>query len=425
MELVTLEIKGFRGFKNKQIINFPKDRQPVVFVGVNGAGKTSILDAIRLGLRPFYNSLLNSGIKTGSGTYNINIDKENMAISLDWKYPNESRSQIFQTELKVNRLATPISSASKQPEVVHLISDIKSKVSSFKNQYSLGIMVYYPSDRLVAAPEIDDQPNNQSLDQFSALINAAASSINFKTFFHWFRLTEDIENEKRLTEDPQYTEPKLRAVKKAIFAFLDDFSDLRIQRSPVADMVIKKKGQKLSVNQLSSGEKSLLTMVGDLARRLAIANPGLPNPLNGRAVVLIDEVDLHLHPKWQKGIVARLQDTFPNVQFILSTHSTLVINHLKTESIFLLDNFECYPAKQTKFVTYGADLAKLLAWQGLEGGSIPKKIAAEINTISKLIIENELEKAKKLLTELKQSIDPHHSEIKNIETQLELKELGL
>jgi predicted ATP-binding protein involved in virulence len=425
MELVTLEIKGFRGFKNKQIINFPKDKQPVVFVGVNGAGKTSILDAIRLGLHPFYNGLLNSGVKTGSGVYNINTEKENMAISLDWKYLNESDSQIFQTEVKVNRLGSPTSSASKQPEVVHLISDIKNNVSSFKNQYSLGIMVYYPSDRLVAAPEMDDQASNQSLDQFSALINASVGSIDFKTFFHWFRLTEDIENEKRLTEDSQYTEPKLQAVKNAILAFLDDFSDLRIQRSPFADMVIKKKGQKLSVNQLSSGEKSLLTMVGDLARRLAIANPGLPNPLNGRAVVLIDEVDLHLHPKWQKEIVARLQDTFPNVQFILSTHSTLVINHLKTESIFLLDNFECYPAKQTKFVTYGADLAKLLAWQGLEGGSIPKKIAAEINIISKLILENELEEAKKLLTELKQSIDPHHSEIKNIETQLELKELGL
>jgi predicted ATP-binding protein involved in virulence len=425
MELVTLEIKGFRGFKNKQIINFPKDRQPVVFVGINGAGKTSILDAIRVGLRPFYGNLLNYDKEFEVDSYNIHTNKEDMAISLDWKYPNESDSTIYQTKVIANRTITPKTSFVEHIQTIDLVSDIKSKVSSFKNQYSLGIMVYYPSDRLVAAPEMDDQTSNQSLDQFSALINASVGSIDFKTFFHWFRLTEDIENEKRLTEDPQYTEPKLRAVKKAILAFLDDFSDLRIQRSPVADMVIKKKGQKLSVNQLSSGEKSLLTMVGDLARRLAIANPGLPNPLNGRAVVLIDEVDLHLHPKWQKGIVARLQKTFPNVQFILSTHSTLVINHLKTESIFLLDNFECYPAKQTKFVTYGADLAKVLAWQGLEGGSIPKKIAAEINTISKLILENKLEEAKKLLTELKQSIDPHHSEIKNIETQLELKELGL
>ncbi|MGH1336719.1 MAG: AAA family ATPase [Aureispira sp.] len=424
MELVKLAINGFRGFKNKQIINFPANKQPVVFVGINGAGKTSLLDAIRLGLRPFYKSLLVEQEELEVSPYNIHLEKEAMTLALDWTYSLESNQAIYQTKIRTNRTVQPLTSVEEQPSTTDLVADMKSKISLYKNEYSLGLLVYYPSDRSVSAPEIDDQ-TGENFGQLSAMSNATTSNIDFKTFFQWFRLTEDIENEKRLTEDPRYKEPKLQAVKNAILAFLDNFSDLRIQRSPFSDMVIKKEGQKLSVNQLSSGEKSLLTIVGDLARRLAIANPGLPNPLHGQAIVLIDEVDLHLHPKWQKEIVAKLQETFPNIQFILSTHSSLVIKHLKTESIFLVDNFECRPAKQTDLVTYGAGLGKLLAWQGVEGGVIPNDIREAINSIAQLIQAKELEEAKRELVALKQQIDPTHDEILDLQTQLEMKELDL
>lgn len=423
MELIKLELKGFRGFKSKQTIKFLPNKEPIVLVGINGAGKTSILDAIKIGIHPFLNSLVDSK-SIPISPYNINIDSAAMEIELEWKYPIESDKETYKTTQKLTTYNTSSNLLSR--EVLNLSSDIRNNISLYKNQYSLGLFIYYPSNRLVSSSSLDiDNQQNVSDGQLSAFINASASSINFKSFFRWFRSIEDIENEQRLTENPAYTEPKLQAVKNAILAFLDDFSELRVQRVPSADMVIKKEGSKLSVNQLSSGEKSILTMIGDLARRLAIANPGLKNPLDGKAVVLIDEVDLHLHPKWQKEIVAKLKTTFPNVQFILTTHSPLIINHLKTESIYLLDNFECIPALQTDLITYSADLSKLLAWQGLENGSIPTIISDTINKIATLINEDKLDEAKLSLDNLKKVIDPNHPEIKDLETELEVKEIDL
>ncbi len=91
-------------------------------------------------------------------------------------------------------------------------------------------------------------------------------------------------------------------------------------------MLIDKHGETLNVSQLSQGEKSLMTLVGDIARRLAMMNPSLASPLEGDGIVLIDEVDLHLHPKWQRSLLERLTTTFPGCQFVVTTHSPLVVS---------------------------------------------------------------------------------------------------
>jgi len=85
--------------------------------------------------------------------------------------------------------------------------------------------------------------------------------------------------------------------------------------------------------QLSDGYKTLLGLVIDLSMRMGLANPHLDDPLSAEAVVMIDEVDLHLHPSWQRRVLADLLRTFSNTQFILTTHSPFIVealnNHLK------------------------------------------------------------------------------------------------
>ena len=76
-------------------------------------------------------------------------------------------------------------------------------------------------------------------------------------------------------------------------------------------------------------------MIADIARRLAIANPALNNPLHGEAVILIDEIDLHLHPGWQRKLIANFRRTFPNTQFIFSTHSPQMIGHVEPRNMWL------------------------------------------------------------------------------------------
>ena len=93
----------------------------------------------------------------------------------------------------------------------------------------------------------------------------------------------------------------------------------------------------LDIMQLSDGYKTLLSLVIDLASRMALANPELANPLLAPATVLIDEIDLHLHPDWQSRVIADLLNAFPHTQFILTTHSPYIIesvnNHLQRSNI--------------------------------------------------------------------------------------------
>lgn len=78
-------------------------------------------------------------------------------------------------------------------------------------------------------------------------------------------------------------------------------------------------------------------LFGDLARRMALANPSMPNPLEGEGVVLIDEIDLHMHPSWQRKVMGVLKKTFPNIQFIVTTHSPQVLGELNEDyNIFVL-----------------------------------------------------------------------------------------
>src|SRR5690606_19957875 len=101
----------------------------------------------------------------------------------------------------------------------------------------------------------------------------------------------------------------------------------------------------LNINQLSDGERGVLALVMDIARRLYQANPGLNDPLKeGEAVILIDELDLHLHPKWQRSIVENLIRVFPNCQFIASTHSPQIIGEVEPKSITVIDNGTNKPA---------------------------------------------------------------------------------
>ena len=98
---------------------------------------------------------------------------------------------------------------------------------------------------------------------------------------------------------------QLEAVRNALSSFMPDFKNLTVRRNPLR-MEVVKEGKHLMINQLSDGEKCLMALIGDLARRMAILNPSRANPLKGDGIILIDEIDLHLHPKWQRMAITKL-----------------------------------------------------------------------------------------------------------------------
>ncbi|MCK5342653.1 MAG: AAA family ATPase, partial [Candidatus Heimdallarchaeota archaeon] len=203
--------------------------------------------------------------------------------------------------------------------------------------------------------------------------------------------------------DSQFLDPQLEAVRNALSRLLPDFSNFTVRRNPLR-MEVEKNGKSLTVNQLSGGELNLIAMVGDLARRMAIANPDSTKPLEGSGIVLIDEIDLHLHPKWQRTIVPKLLHVFPNCQFIISTHSPHVINSVQPDNLFLLTQTDSGIVADKPSESYGKNVDRVLEdIMGLKT-TRPDEVDSRLDCIFAIIKEGKLEKAQKMIAELEQKI---------------------
>lgn len=145
-------------------------------------------------------------------------------------------------------------------------------------------------------------------------------------------------------------------------------------------------------------------MIGDLAKRLAIANPVSINPLDGKGVVLIDEVDLHLHPKWQRAIVSKLLEVFPGIQFMLSTHSPHVITHVKPDSLFLMNQTSAGMQIDKAIESYGKNVDQILEeLMGLET-TRPDRVEADLRTLFQTIDAGDIDSANAQITHLRNDI---------------------
>ena len=283
---------------------------------------------------------------------------------------------------------------------------------------NLPLFAYYPVNRAVLDIPLRIR-SKHTFDLFSAYDESLNSGSNFRTFFEWFREREDLENEVRVRaegfgvfkeEGDEYPDYQLEAVRTAITKFMPDFSKLTVRRSPLR-MEITKKGQKLTVDQLSDGEKCLMALVGDIARRLSICNAKSKKPLEGRGVIMIDEIDMHLHPKWQGMVVPKLLEVFPNCQFLISTHSPHVLTRVQPENIRLMeiDGEEMRAHKVSE--SYGKTANRILEdLMGLET-TRPAEIDQKLEQLFDAIQAGELAEAQRLVDNLRAKIgdDPELS----------------
>ncbi|MBN2877536.1 MAG: AAA family ATPase, partial [Bacilli bacterium] len=184
--------------------------------------------------------------------------------------------------------------------------------------------------------------------------------------------------------------------------FIPEYSNLRINRSErgSAQMLVDKYGQEFDIGQLSDGEKNLIGLIGDIARRLTIGNPNSEDPLKEAGIVLIDEIDLHLHPKWQRIVAERITEVFPNCQFIISSHSPQIISHVRPESVLILQNFENEIQLTRPDESYGMSIDRVveLVMDDYARADEPRK---NLDKLFELIERKSLEEAKRLLVSLK------------------------
>ena len=188
---------------------------------------------------------------------------------------------------------------------------------------NMPIFVNYGVNRL--ADKVEPKGEKKVYGKLNAFDKAIENRLDFDQLFTWLRNREDLENQIKVSTQSDFYDKGLECVKKAMFAMLDGFSkSIRIERKTMT-LEIEKNGSVMDFNCLSDGEKCTMALFGDIARRLVIANPSLDNPLEGTGVVSIDEIDLHMHSSWQRKILGCLREIFPNLQFLITTHSVQVL----------------------------------------------------------------------------------------------------
>lgn len=322
MRLNKVVIENFKGFQ-ELILNF--DGKSAVIFGINGTGKSTVLSAINYCFWLWLNRL-----NPSQGTAYRSFD----AKSVHYGTSELKIHCVVETDNCTHELVRRYTKAQTGKKAVSLYrkKEYDGFVSTFRNLYlaeneNMPVFVNYGTNRAVLDIPLRIRQKHQ-FSKLTALERAIENELDFRTFFEWYRNQEDIENEYiRESRKQNYQDKYLKCVRYAIETMLDNVSDLKVKRSPLR-MVVKKGEAEIAVDQLSDGEKCTLALFGDLARRVAMANPNRDNPLEGSGIVLIDEVELHMHPSWQRRVLTVLQNVFPNIQFIVTTHSPQVLGEV-------------------------------------------------------------------------------------------------
>lgn len=407
MKVKTLQLIHFRSTRQTRL-DFEDNLN--VLTGVNGAGKTTVLDALAIMLSWALARVRSSGSR-GRTIRETDIHNEKTFAWLELRCEDgiSEPVDLFWRLVQARKGRNPELDSSDPLHGMTTFAplnqwavQVRESIGQTNARCNLPICVYYPVNRAVLDIPLRIRKAH-SFDLLEAYDEALAGGANFRVFFEWFRNREDLENEQRANGEAFQPDPQLQAVRRAILAFLPEFSNVSIRRHPLR-MEVTKGNDVLLVDQLSDGEKCLFAMVGDLARRLAIANPERREPLQGEGVVLIDEVELHLHPAWQRMVVRKLTETFPNCQFIITTHTPQVLGEVPAHcirqlSVVPVHGLVCTIPEQS----FGLDTSEILE-EIMEAPVRNAEIADSLSEIFRLIDEDSFEEAKRKIEEVRRRV---------------------
>lgn len=458
MKLKSLGLTAFRGF-DRLDINF--DERLTVVAGVNGVGKSTILQAIAMAyshsLPEFTVSrekalpVLDADIQQGKSTCIIemesnglgaaqlitfllkeSLDKgEKLALGHKQSQMKKDLARLEKGAPDYKNLKNEITWINKRLEgnfekrLNWLFADTHETEARLKRYLKSSptqpLVVYYSTHRLLSRLPTKLQgtlPFKQGA-AFSKSLTQLEISLN--EFAKWQRAIFSTRVLRK--ETGQYGERIMKQLQAAISSLMPQIKEFWFhEENPPRYSVMKdatmaeqasgkKAGKQLFLGQLSDGERGLIALVFDLTRRLAIANPNLENPIaEGEALVLIDEIELHLHPKWQREVLQRLRDTFKACQFVVTTHSPLVLGEVPASCVRFLEIVNDKVSVTVPTEAYGMDANRIL--QELMGAPVRnREVDGELKTLFDLIDQERFYEARAAIAELERKLGGDEPEL--------------
>lgn len=464
MKLSQLRIKNFRCFTDLEL---ELNEQLTVLVAENGQGKSALLDAIRIGLWPFVSSfdLARSAFNPPGNA--IAISDVRLV-----RLPNGDMARQLPTEVALTgdfgmgssdtwvryrdseAKATKTKDDGDTSKMKNWSAAVQAQIRSpDKPTLDLPVFGYYGTGRLWAQKRLIEKPKGKDDTQDPdfyirtfGYVNCLDPASSYKHFKEWFIWAYESLREQQINkmegrandEELSAAQGRIRVVQQAIDTFLKPITGwhtLEYSISREKSLILHHEDQgTLDVEQLSDGIRSVLAMVGDIAYRCIKLNPhmGVNAARETIGVVMIDEVDMHLHPRWQQVVLGQLQEAFPQVQFIVTTHSPQVLSTTPAECIRILasewdeerdqQRIVVHPVtRQTQGVASSDLLAEIMGTDPLPNIEIVRQLSHYM-----ALIQQDLEssdEANQLRSLLEEHYGKHHPHILECDRLIRLQAL--
>lgn len=413
MRIDLLELVNFKAFEQFRLALHPEFN---LIVGVNGTGKTSLLDALSIAAGSWFLGL------RGYDTRHISHDEARLAmhdfdgeIRFEAQYPvrvkaqGEVNGQLIDWERSLESPAgkTHFRHANR---IKALATECDQAVRDGR-EVTLPLISYYGTGRLWREPRAESQLN-QSMRAFGLTRNPHRHNSRLDGYLHSVtprlstrELVTWMSNQSWASYQQGKETPVFTAVKRAMVGCLEGAEKLYFdpKRGEIVVVMAQQRGTQ-PFDNLSDGQRCMLAMVGDIAQKAVRLNPHFGDRVLEQTpgVVLIDELDLHLHPRWQRRVIADLRRTFPRIQFICTTHSPQLIGQAKADEVILLGG----DAPTHPDQTFGMDSNWVLR-HVMDSTDRDAGVSAELDALFELIEQGEVEQAQAKIDRLRTRIGEH------------------
>ena len=425
-------IENYRGVRELEL-SFNAGPGINILLGDNGVGKTSILEAIATGLSgylegvsgSFPRHILSSDIRIHTDA----LGGASTAIHYATPVAIRCRGVINQEDFEWSRIRER--ETKNSGAVTHTdysdVGSLKSYARKMTNdtQIMLPVLSYLSTERLSAPKSLNTKRESSDFaddiekklhDRRNGYKGCMRNAIEKDMIKAWC-LKMDMEHYFQNAPIPEYEAFKeIVGITMMVMSELEQAPKIYYSRQ-FRDIVYQEDHLPLPISYLSAGYQSLLWIVMDIAFRIALLNPHYGSDMRFTpGVVLIDELDMHLHPKWQWNVLSALEETFPNIQFIIATHSPILISSCKHGRIISIDDYH-----QTTYIDppYATDINNVVELvQGSSG--IPKHIKESMNDFDYALNDGDLDTAHQILSHMKEQLGDDHRVVKLAAAELSM-----
>ena len=421
MRIDRLSLTNFRGFASCE---FELDPRFNLLVGDNATGKTTVLDALSIALDSWFLGMKGVEIAGGIDPDQVRVASHQYGdrVSFEKQFPAriEALGTVVGEELLWSRELSREggrTTTAEAKELVRVATEADRKVRDGETVV-LPIICSYGTERLwfesrhwKRAKKEGSAPLLPS--RFDGYRDCNVFEIQETALLDWIRA------EVSASQQRQSETTALSVIKQAIVHCVEDATSIYYdERYKDVIVVMAQVGHQM-FRYLSDGQRIMLTLVGDLVKRAVTLNPNLGNDVLNLTpgVVMIDELDLHLHPRWQRRVIHDLKRTFPLIQFIATTHSPQLIGEALPQEIRILENGNV----STPPRSFGVDSSRILE-EVMHASPRNEETKDLLARMAELIDREDLHGAKALLKEVEGKLGQDDPEVTGANTLISLLE---